>query len=101
MPTTSGPGSLSSISSLHDVNVRHVTLAKGAIASGLHQRGNEGDRASDFALAKRGGTHQHRLPGLDLLNVALVEKSNTGSYKASSHALGNGRFSCRTAPRPG
>src|ERR1700756_5847946 len=57
---------------LHDVNVRHVTLAKGSIASGLYQRGNEGNRAGNIAPAKRGGTHQHGLPGLDLLNVALV-----------------------------
>src|ERR1700741_2745466 len=56
---------------LHDVNVRHVTLAKGAKASGLHQRGNEGNLDGNFATAKPCGIYQHLFPELELRIQAL------------------------------
>src|SRR6202171_4250279 len=57
---------------LHHVDVSHIALAERIIASSLHQRRNERDRSRDFAIAKRGGTHQHRLSRFYFFNVTFV-----------------------------
>src|SRR5215469_14297885 len=52
------------------IDVGHVALSPRADAPLLDQRRDESDLAREFASAKRGGAHQHRLPDLDFPEIA-------------------------------
>ncbi len=55
------------------IDVGHVALSPRVDAPLLDERRDERDLAREFASAKRGGTHQHRLPDLDFPEIALVQ----------------------------
>src|SRR5262247_4713104 len=55
------------------VDVGHVALSPRVDAPWLDERRNESDLAREFASAKRVGTHQDRLPDLDLPEIALIQ----------------------------
>src|SRR6516165_7760994 len=54
------------------IDVGHVALSPRVDAPLLDERRDESDLAREFAAAKRGGTHQDRLPDLDLPKIALI-----------------------------
>src|SRR5262245_30758418 len=55
------------------IDVGHVALSPRVDAPLLDERRDESDLAREFAAAKRGGTHQDRLPDLDLPEIALIQ----------------------------
>src|SRR6516164_8331614 len=55
------------------IDVGHVALSPRVDAPWLDERRNESDLAREFASAKRVGTHQDRLPDLDLPEIALIQ----------------------------
>src|SRR2546430_17426265 len=58
---------------LDHIDVGYVALSPRVDAPLFDERRDESDLAREFASAKRGGTHQDRLPDLNLPEIALIQ----------------------------